>query len=155
MSRVLFALVFAPALGLAACGYTETHTALLRAPQSRRGHAVELYMAAQPPARPFYEIALVQVIGHGDDAELEPLMKALTKRGDDLGCDAVVRVQIDVGYTRAHAVGVCVGWLGPAPSGASVPAAPPAAAHPPRPPVAPAPSPRPESLPSSSDPGGA
>jgi hypothetical protein len=106
------------ALATAACGHTETHVAMLRAPQPRTDRAVEVYMADQPaPVRPYYEIALVQAIGSGTDATPEDIVSALTKKAAALGCDAVVRVFIDVGYSRAHAAGVCVRYLAPQPQG--------------------------------------
>ncbi|HSO35376.1 MAG TPA: hypothetical protein VLT33_22760 [Labilithrix sp.] len=141
------------ASALAGCGHTETHAALLRAPQPPTGGRVELYVADQaPPTRPFYEIAMVQAIGFGADANPEDVTRALGSKAAALGCDAVVRVYIDVGYTRAHAAGVCVKYLGPAREGevapqAVLPAAPPA--NPPPPPMRPAPAPRLEPLPSS------
>ncbi len=138
----------APVLALtAACGHTETHQAMLRGAESPTGRPVELYMADQPlPARPFYEIALVQAVGFGSDAEPEDVAHALTEKAGALGCDAVVRTFIDVGYSRAHAAGTCVRWLGPGP------AAPPAVLPrgPTRPPVVrPTPAPKIEPLPSS------
>ncbi len=110
------ALVLASTLALAACGHTETHVAMLRAPQPPTGHAVELYVAdQQAPTRPYYEIGLVQAIGFGSDATPEEVTKALTARAGAMGCDAVVRTFIDLGYSRAHAAGVCVKFLAPGP----------------------------------------
>ncbi len=143
--------VLAP-LALVGCGHTETHAALLRAPQIPSGHNVELYVADQaPPGRPFYDIAIVQAVGFGGDANPEDVTHALTDKAAALGCDAVVRVYIDIGYTRAHAAGVCVKYLGPAPEGERpekpvLPAPPPS--NPTPPPVRPTPAPRLEPLPS-------
>jgi hypothetical protein len=96
----------------AGCGHTETHVAMLRAPQPRTQATVELYVADQPPpTRPYYEIALVQAIGYGSDATPELVTRALTDRAGSIGCDAVVRTFIDLGYSRAHAAGVCVKYL--------------------------------------------
>jgi hypothetical protein len=107
-------------------------------------------MSDQPtPARPFYEIALVQAIGFGDEAHPETVARALTEKAGRLGCDAVLRTFIDQGYSRAHATGVCVKWLGPAtgPSPSSVlPKDPGSNPSPPK--VRPAPAPRIEPLPS-------
>jgi hypothetical protein len=138
------------AMGAAGCGHTETHQAMLRAPEAPTGRPVELYMADQPtPTRPFYEIALVQAIGFGSESHPEDVVKALTEKAARLGCDAVLRTFIDQGYSRSHAAGVCVKWLGPGPA-ASAPVLPPSAgANPPPPPVRPAPAPRLEGLPSS------
>jgi hypothetical protein len=149
----LFGLVLVALAALAGCGHTEAHVAMLRAPQPRTGNAVELYLAEQAgPARPFYDIAILQAIGFGTDATPEDVTRGLTDKAAVLGCDAVVRVFIDVGYSRAHAAGVCVKYLGEAPPGAqlvpmpSLPAAPPK--NPPPPPMRPAPMPRLEPLPS-------
>jgi hypothetical protein len=110
--------LFAGAVLVAGCGHTETHQAMLRNAQPATGKPVELYMADQPtPSRPFYEIALVQAIGFGSDAHPEDVARALTDKAATLGCDAVVRTSIDLGYSRANAAGVCVKWLGPGPAG--------------------------------------
>ena len=159
MERCRFSAALVSAVGLAAllglngCGHTEAHVAMLRAPQPRTGNAVELYLAEQPgPARPFYDIAILQAIGFGTDATPEDVTRGLTDKAAVLGCDAVVRVFIDVGYSRAHAAGVCVKYLGEAPPGAqpvpmpALPAAP--SKNPPPPPMRPAPMPRLEPLPS-------
>jgi hypothetical protein len=111
-----FVVVFA--LLAAGCGHTETHLAMLRAPQPRTGQTVELYVADQPaPTRPYYEIALVQAIGYGTDATPEQVTRALTERAGTIGCDAVVRTFVDLGYSRAHAAGVCVKYLVAGPPG--------------------------------------
>ncbi len=154
LSRLAARLAVAVAVvGLAGCGHTEAHVAMLRAPQPRTGKPVELYLAEQPgPARPFYDIAIVQAIGFGTDATPEDVTRGLTDKAGVLGCDAVVRVFIDVGYSRAHAAGVCVKYLGEAPPGAlpvPMPALPaPPSRNPSPPPMRPAPMPRLEPLPS-------
>lgn len=138
------------AVGVAGCGHSETHVAMLRAPQPSTGHAVELYLADQAsPARPFFDIAIVQAVGFGTDATPEAVARALTDKAATLGCDAVVRTSIDVGYSRAHAAGVCVKFLADGPPGPLpvLPAAP--GANPTPPPSRPAPAPRLEPLPSS------
>ena len=153
-ARLAAALTFVVVgVALAGCGHTETHAALLRAPQPARTGDVELYVVDQAmPTRRFYEIAMVQAIGFGADANPEDVTKALASKAAALGCDAVVRVSIDLGYTRAHASGVCVKYLGPAVEGdaAPRPVLPTSAgANPAPPPMVPAPAPRLEPLPSS------
>ena len=156
MSARSLLLVGATALAsaaLAGCGHTESHAALLRAPQAPTAGKVELYVADQAaPTRPFYEVAIVQAIGFGADANPEDVAHALTDKAAALGCDAVVRAYIDIGYTRAHAAGVCVKYLAPAPEGEAPPpqsVLPPAQpANPSPPPMRPAPAPRLEPLPS-------
>lgn len=146
------AIVAVACLGLAVasvgCGHTETDAAMLRAPQPRT-ERVELYVAGQAtPVRPYYEIALVQAIGFGTDANAEDVAHALTQKAGSLGCDAVIRVYVDVGYSRANASGVCVKYLAPGPAGPPAVLAPRPPANPPAPRIPPAPTPRIEPLPS-------
>jgi hypothetical protein len=134
---------------LAGCGHTETHTAILRAPEPATGRPVELYVADQAaPARPFYDLGFVQAIGFGSDANGEDVTRALTDKASQLGCDAVVRVFIDIGYSRAHASGVCVKFLAPGPPGPPPILPPRREANPPPPPIRATPAPKLEPLPS-------
>lgn len=90
---------------------------------------------------------MVQAIGFGADANAEDVARALSERAAAQGCDAVVRTYVDVGYSRAHAAGVCVRWLAPGPAG-------PAPVLPGKPtslPVRVSPSPKVEPLPSAND----
>ncbi len=143
---------------VAGCGHTETHEAMFRAPEPPTGHTVELYMADQPiPLRAYYEVALVQAVGYGNESHPEDIAQALSEKAGKLGCDAVVRTFLDQGYSRASAAGVCVKWIGEAPPG--LPPAPTtlstSAPRPPGPPPSvPAPAPRMESLPSAGPAGG-
>lgn len=150
MKRVAaIAVLVTATAGLSGCGHTETHAAMLRAPQPRTGKPVELYVVGQAaPARPFYDIAIVQAVGFGTEANPEGVTGALTAKAATLGCEAVVRVFIDVGYSRAHAAGVCVKFLvdGPPGPAAVLPPAPPKNPRPP--PMRPSPAPRLEPLPS-------
>jgi hypothetical protein len=102
------------ALAVAGCGYTETHEVVLRAPTGPSPHPVELYVGGRMPERPVYEVALLQVTGHGGDANLEAVTHGLAARASLLGCDAVVRIHVDEGYTMAHGFGVCVRYVAPA-----------------------------------------
>jgi len=147
-ARSIFGLATSTLLCLG-CGHTETHQAMLRPAEPPTGKPVELYMADQPtPARPFYEIAMVQAVGFGNQAHPEDVANALTEKASRLGCDAVLRTFIDQGYSRSHAAGVCVKWLGPG-SPAPTPNLPPDPGSNPSPPkVRPAPAPRIEPLPS-------
>jgi hypothetical protein len=144
--RVALALAATALLG---CGHIETHAAMLRAPQPRPARPVELYVADQaPPTRPFYDIAIVQAVGFGSEANPEDVTRGLTDKAAALGCDAVVRVFIDVGYSRAHAAGVCVRYLAEGPPGPA-PVLPPAPEKNPSPPaMRSSPTPRLEPLPS-------
>ena len=126
---------FVVPLALAGCGFTEVHEVLLRPPGPPAAEGVEVYVAGQNPQRPFYEVGLLQAVGHGSDANGEHITKALALRAARVGCDAVIRVHVDQGYSMANVVGVCVRWAG------SVPVAPPS------PPLPDAPGPGDETLP--------
>lgn len=108
MRRVLAALVLAVT---AACGRTELHEVVLRAPTAPPSRPVEIYVVGQDPGRPYDEVALVEAVGFGADADVEHVVHALGHRAGELGCDAVVRVRVDTGSTMVHGYGVCVRWL--------------------------------------------
>ena len=100
------------ALSMMGCGSTEVHQILLREPTMQPRGEIEVYVVGgAPPRRPYYEVAYVQAIGHGSHADVEDVTHALANRGARLGCDALVRVHVELGSTRAHASGVCVNWL--------------------------------------------
>ncbi len=133
------------------CGTVEAHSAMLKRPTTPpAGGRVELYLEGQDVGRVMEELGFVQAFGTGSMANPEDVARALADRGAELGCDAVVKTTIDIGYTRAHAAGVCVKFVGPPPA-AHVYTRPPLSASPPpnRPPAKPGPQPRMEQLPSS------
>jgi hypothetical protein len=107
MRRIAFAL---GALVLCGCGHTEVHQVLLRVPTGKVSYDAELYLGDQNPRRPYYEMALIQAIGYGADANLEDVTDALRERGRYFGCDGLIRVRVDQGYSMAHGFGVCVKW---------------------------------------------
>ena len=140
MSRATLACAaIAFAIATSACGHLETHDVLLRAPTARSDVAprdVEIYFEGRWPERAFYEVALIQIVGFGTNANPEDVTQAMAARGRPLGCDAVVRVRVDQGYARANGFGVCVRY-----SPVQAPAAPTS------PPAPPAPSPLPSATP--------
>ncbi|WP_394831922.1 hypothetical protein LVJ94_35940 [Pendulispora rubella] len=108
-------LVLAGMMGtLMGCGgYTEVHEIVLRQPQPPTGRDVQLYVGNQSPPQPFYEMALLQAIGFDGDSNVEDVTEALRERGRQLGCHALVRVRVELGYAMAHGYGVCVRWATP------------------------------------------
>lgn len=119
-------------------GYTESHEVILREIPPPTGRQPELYFNERQPSQDYYDVALIQIVGYGSDSELDDLSHALLARGAQLGCDAVVRVHVDIGYSRGHAFGVCVRYTGtPAPVAPPLPAPPPVPSA--APPAAPAP----------------
>jgi hypothetical protein len=95
---------------LVGCGSTEVHQIFLRQPSLIENREIEVYVAGAPPKRAYYDVAILQVIGHGTDADVEHVTHALANRAGRLGCDAVLRVHVELGYGRAHGTGVCVVW---------------------------------------------
>lgn len=93
-----------------ACGYVEMHEAVLRPTTGPTPNRVELYLGDQHPGRAFYEVALVEALGYGSKSDVEYVTSALGDRGKLLGCDAIVRIHVDVGQTMTHGYGVCVKW---------------------------------------------
>jgi hypothetical protein len=92
---------------LVACGHSELHEVVFRT-APRTGQPVEVYMVGQQAPRPFDELGLLQVVSTGDQAEAPTVLAVLSKRAAELGCDALVRVRLDVGLTATHGYGVCV-----------------------------------------------
>lgn len=73
----------------------------------------------EAPAKPYRELGLVQASGTGDKASEGAMLGSLRERGKSLGCDALTEVSVDVGHRKAHAVGVCVQWVGEDEKGAA------------------------------------
>jgi len=113
MSPLRSSLVALVALfSLAACGgHAESNAILLRAPANPHTGEVELYLWGQTPARRFYEMGFVQATGFGGEDNVDTTVRELSRRAGELGCEALVKVTVDAGYSRAHAVGVCVRFL--------------------------------------------
>jgi hypothetical protein len=63
------------------------------------------------PTRAYREIGLVQALSEGLRASEAEVLGALRREGGRMGCDAVVRVEVRAGETRAHAMGVCIRWV--------------------------------------------
>jgi hypothetical protein len=68
---------------------------------------VRLHMEAEPVPEGFREIAIVQAITYGREADLAHVVRGLRERSAALGCTAIVRVHIDQGSTTASGNGVC------------------------------------------------
>jgi hypothetical protein len=108
VSRAVLGISLAAALATSACGHLETHEVSLRAPSAPAAQDADIYFDGRWPDRAFYEVALIQVVGFGTNANPEDVTRALALRGRQNGCDAVVRVRVDQGYARANGFGVCV-----------------------------------------------
>jgi hypothetical protein len=112
----------------------DTHEVLLRSPSPPRpAGPVQIYLAGQPqPDRPYYDVALLQAVGYGEDGNFEAVVRALADRGAEIGCEALVRVRVVQGWSRSHGYGACVRWSPvAAPRRAAPPASPPPGPLPP------------------------
>ncbi len=113
--RSLFPFSCALLLLSSACAHPESHVALVRDPLPPVS-TVEVVSADTPVTRGYTELGLVQAFGFGDAAASDEVLRELRLRAGSLGCDGVIRVRVDVGYTRSHAAGTCVRWdHGPSP----------------------------------------
>jgi hypothetical protein len=114
-----WAIVAAASLLATACGHTDTTSVLLRPAADARRSSVELYFASQTVPHEYYEVALLQSVGYGSDANFEDVTDALRRRAASLGCDALVRVTVDQGFSVVHGYGICAHYIGPvsAPAG--------------------------------------
>jgi hypothetical protein len=103
---VLAALVAAAA----GCGHAEGQAASPNhAGQSAARPAVYVDSV---PARAYRELGLVQAYGTGTKASRGAVLDSLRQQGKSMGCDALAKVNVEVGDMKAHAIGVCVEWEG-------------------------------------------
>lgn len=98
------------AIMLGGCGHTDVNAVAFRAGLASQAAPVPIYLKGQATPAIGTDVALLQAIGHGSEAEPELVTAALAQRGASMGCDAVVRVQLTQGTGRIHASGVCVTW---------------------------------------------
>ncbi len=96
---------------LVGCGHTDFSEVVLRTPTASQG-PVAIWVKGKAPSRPYYDVAIVQAVGSGSESDVEEVVAALSARGGQLGCDAVVRVDVTQGTARTHAAGVCVKYTG-------------------------------------------
>jgi hypothetical protein len=91
---------------VAGCSYTETHRVVTGVPGPPRSGDVEIVLESAPAPPGLTEVAIVQTVGHGENARLEDLVAGLKTEARRLGCDVVVRVRIDQGTATASASGI-------------------------------------------------
>ena len=105
MNRLVALFLCAPLL--AACGTTSFSEVVLR-PLAPAHGPVPLYLKGQDVPKAYYDVALVQVVGSGSESAPDDVAAAVAARAGQLGCDAVVRLEINQGMRRTQAAGVCV-----------------------------------------------
>jgi hypothetical protein len=128
-------LVASTVVFLGGCAHAESHAALFREPREPVS-TVEVVSADTPVSRPYTELGLVQAFGFGDSRTGDEVLRELRAKAASLGCDGVIRVHVDVGYSRSHGAGVCVRWdngPGPRAEESTVPMSAPLQAPPPPP----------------------
>jgi hypothetical protein len=103
MRGSLFALLLVLAC---ACGTLENHHVITGQERARHEGQVRVLMIGEPVPNTFAEVAIVQSVGTGKQAQREPLLQALRLEARRLGCNALVRVRLDLGQSHATAVGV-------------------------------------------------
>lgn len=104
--RLIFAVAIAAST--AACGSLTLHRVMTgNAQQPIDPYAVRVLLAdaAVPPS--FQEVAIVEAIGRGTDADLEHVVAGLRQEAAALGCTYVVHVRIDQGSGTATGTGTC------------------------------------------------
>lgn len=99
-------IVWAAALTLG-CGQTVVHRWMLAAPQRPTNAPVRVFSSrgATPPS---HEIALIEAVGTGNQAEGDLVLNALQREAMSLGCNGVVRVELAQGESTVVATGVAV-----------------------------------------------
>lgn len=91
---------------LSACGRLQNHHVLTGSAGTPSTGPVRIVMEGGPLPDGFVEVAIVQSVGSGNKAALEPLVSGLKQEAQALGCNTVVRVRVDQGSQHATAVGV-------------------------------------------------
>jgi hypothetical protein len=91
-----------PLAGLAGCGSTTTHHVLTGAPFAP--YEVQVILEGSPAPPNIQEVAIVQAVGKGMNADLEHIVEGLKREAQALGCDVVVRVHVDQGSSTASGV---------------------------------------------------
>jgi len=111
---------------LAGCGWTSSHVVMTGTAAAPYQGEVRIVLESAPVPAGLEEVAIVQAVGHGLDADLEHILAGLKDQARALGCDTVVRVHIDQGNGTASASGVAarVRPAAPPPAPAAAPAAP-------------------------------
>ena len=109
-SAVIVAAAWAACTG---CSYTTTHHVLTGQALPPYAGPVTIVLEGAPMPPNVQEVAIVQAVGNGGDADLEHTVEGLKKEARALGCDIVVNVHVDQGANTAAASGVA-GRSGPA-----------------------------------------
>lgn len=127
---------------MTACSQVRTHHVVTGTPGPPTAGPVTTVMQGSPVPFAYREIAIVQAVGTGGDADLEHVVRGLQKDAAALGADAVINVRIDQGSGQASGTGIAVRRVaGPPPAPPPPPRAPAVAPAPAAKPPAPAPAP--------------
>ena len=121
---------------LTACSEVRTHHVVTGTPGAPTGGPVTTIMQGSPVPFAYREVAILQAVGTGGDADLEHVVRGLQKEAASLGADAVINIQIDQGSGQASGTGIAVRRVAGPPAGAPPPPPAPAPA-----PASPAPAP--------------
>ncbi len=107
------------ALALAAlgCGSTSTFHVITGTVGRPARNDPRVFLAGATLPSNYDEVAIVQAIGRGNQADLEHVIEGLRAEAASLGCDAVIGARSDHGDTQTSGTGVAVRWTaGPPPT---------------------------------------
>ena len=93
---------------LVGCGTTRASHVMLGQPGPPHERNVRIAMEGQEVPAHYVEVALIQAVGRGWHADLEHVIEGLRREAARLGCDGVIRVQVDQGSSVASATGVAI-----------------------------------------------
>lgn len=98
------------ALLLAACGSTTTFRMVIGPAGPAHRRDVQVFLTSMPLPSDYVEVAVVEAIGRGDQADVAHVMEGLRVEAATLGCDAVIHAQVDQGSTLVVGTAVAVRW---------------------------------------------
>lgn len=114
------------ALAALGCGSTSTYHVVTGTVGRPSRNDPRVFLAGATLPSNYDEVAIVQAIGRGNQADIDHVFEGLRAEAASLGCDAVIGARSDHGDTQASGTGVAVRWIaGPPPQtvtrGASAP----------------------------------
>jgi hypothetical protein len=105
-------LLAAPLLG--ACGNVQMYRYPLGAVSTAYGGRPTVsFEGSELLNAPMQELAMVEAVGSGTNADTESVVNALIFMGQTFGASAIVKVRVDCGFGQCHGYGVAVRYLAP------------------------------------------
>ena len=95
-------------VGVGACGTTELHHVVTGSVGPPRSGNVRFLMGDEPVPPELHEVAVLQVLGTGSNANRQRVLEGLEVDARALGCTVVAMIQIDRGVSVASGTAVCL-----------------------------------------------